>query len=439
MDIYPKKIARKKVQFKKNTCFVLMPFEPEFDDIYSEIKMQLKKKANFEVERADNIYLNSSIMDIVVSEILASHFVVADLTGKNPNVFYELGIAHSFKDAPNIILISQNMEDVPADLRHLTIIIYEADNPMWLVSQIEKKIKTNKNYFEVYFLIKNKYYFKFNNENDIEEIMTFLSTLSSTQLDFIINSFENENTEITPKEEIIDFIKYVNLYLKQGNFNPTKHLLNILVDLLVSNMNNIDVKNMIHEFLLNNNIPILDVNENIMQSTIIDLCIESYRQIQFRHEAVEWIFNYLKKSKVAGIDIHRSKVESFIIMNTDIEVEEAILNLINTPHEHLREVIADICGEKKIKNAENKLISVLNSEENPYVARSIISALEKLKSKNGVHPTVAWIERYYELINTQWDFVLRHTRSYMQGLDSIYFTHYSMELNDKLKELSKVI
>jgi hypothetical protein len=66
-------------------------------------------------------------MEDILRGIMASEYVVADLTGKNPNVFYELGIAHSSKAASKVVIISQSLDDVPFDLRHMRCILYRND------------------------------------------------------------------------------------------------------------------------------------------------------------------------------------------------------------------------------------------------------------------------------------------------------------------------
>jgi hypothetical protein len=61
-------------------------------------------------------------MQTIVSLICQSGLVIADCTGRNPNVFYEAGIAHTL--GRDVILIAQNLNDVPFDLRALAIITY---------------------------------------------------------------------------------------------------------------------------------------------------------------------------------------------------------------------------------------------------------------------------------------------------------------------------
>ena len=61
-------------------------------------------------------------MQDVVSLIDRSRVVICDCTGRNPNVFYEIGIAHTL--GREVILITQSQEDIPFDLRHLRYVPY---------------------------------------------------------------------------------------------------------------------------------------------------------------------------------------------------------------------------------------------------------------------------------------------------------------------------
>jgi hypothetical protein len=73
--------------------------------------------------RADNIYDNRPIIEDIWQRINEARIVISELTGKNPNVFYETGIAHTV--GKEVILLTQSMDDVPFDLRHLRCIVYD--------------------------------------------------------------------------------------------------------------------------------------------------------------------------------------------------------------------------------------------------------------------------------------------------------------------------
>jgi hypothetical protein len=100
---------------------VMMPFAAEFDAVFEAIKAAAAN-ASLQCRRADDIWENASIIQDVVSLIDRSRIVVCDCTGRNPNVFYEAGIAHTL--GREVILIAQNEHDIPFDLRHLRYIRY---------------------------------------------------------------------------------------------------------------------------------------------------------------------------------------------------------------------------------------------------------------------------------------------------------------------------
>jgi len=76
----------------------------------------------YTVVRADDINRTGSFIKDILDSIYGAHIVIADLTGQNPNVFYELGVRHSLR--PRTILIAQNVDDIPSDLREYRTIIY---------------------------------------------------------------------------------------------------------------------------------------------------------------------------------------------------------------------------------------------------------------------------------------------------------------------------
>ncbi|HEC39605.1 MAG TPA: hypothetical protein ENI29_15305 [bacterium] len=123
--------------------FVLMPFEDKLTQIYERfIKVPLETKG-YLVKRADNLYKSTPILEDIVWSIEEAEFLIAELTGKNPNVYYELGIAHEKKKT--VFLISQNIEDVTFDLKHRRTIIYE-DSPRGYEELADGIIKFTDNY-----------------------------------------------------------------------------------------------------------------------------------------------------------------------------------------------------------------------------------------------------------------------------------------------------
>jgi hypothetical protein len=99
----------------------MMPFHTDFDRVYEALK-GVAGAVGLRCRRADDIWENPAVMQDVVSLIDRSRVVIADCTGRNPNVFYEIGIAHTL--GREVILITQNAADIPFDLRHLRYVPY---------------------------------------------------------------------------------------------------------------------------------------------------------------------------------------------------------------------------------------------------------------------------------------------------------------------------
>ncbi|HHT9116758.1 MAG: sigma-54-dependent Fis family transcriptional regulator [Planctomycetes bacterium] len=114
------------IPIETDYCFVLMPFSDVSDvqNVYQQhIKPVAEGRCRLRCERADDIHDISGIMQSVWESINRARFVIADLTGRNSNVFYELGIAHTL--GKPVIIVTQSLDFVPFDLRHLRCIIYE--------------------------------------------------------------------------------------------------------------------------------------------------------------------------------------------------------------------------------------------------------------------------------------------------------------------------
>ena len=100
---------------------VMMPFLSEFDPVYEVIKDACRELGR-EAVRVDEIYGPGKIIDDVFSIIVQGRLTVCDLTGRNPNVLYEAGLAHA--RGRDVILLTQNKEDVPFDLAQIRYIRY---------------------------------------------------------------------------------------------------------------------------------------------------------------------------------------------------------------------------------------------------------------------------------------------------------------------------
>jgi len=113
-----KKLGKSANISANDSCFVMQPFAPPLGDYYDKIYKPAIEKAGLKSVRADaDIFGTGKIMDQVWEGINAAKVLVAELTSRNPNVFYELGLAHALKKP--VVLVSSREEDVPFDLQHI--------------------------------------------------------------------------------------------------------------------------------------------------------------------------------------------------------------------------------------------------------------------------------------------------------------------------------
>lgn len=120
-----------------DSCFVMMPFADPLGAYYASVYQPAIEKAKLKPVRADaEIFGTGKIIDQIWTGINSARVLVAELTGRNPNVLYELGLAHALRKP--VVLVSSNEGDVPFDVRHVRVIYYNVTDPFWGQKLIDK-------------------------------------------------------------------------------------------------------------------------------------------------------------------------------------------------------------------------------------------------------------------------------------------------------------
>jgi hypothetical protein len=181
----------------KAFIFVLMPFSNQFDDIYQYGIKEACKDAGAYCERVDEQIFPESILERVYNQINKADLIIADLTGRNPNVFYETGYAHAL--GKRVILLTQNSDDIPFDLKHYPHIIYSGS-----ITNLNRELKR-----------RIRWYLEKENQASRED--------SSVQFQFylagsLIN--EAESIELPPENVELDE-QFVQLTINISLHNPT--------------------------------------------------------------------------------------------------------------------------------------------------------------------------------------------------------------------------
>jgi hypothetical protein len=132
------------IEPRKNLVAIMMPFGG-FNEVHNAIKLACTE-AGLESNRADDIWDNSTILQDIFDLICAAEIVVSDFTGKNPNVMYETGIAHTL--GKHVIPITQTLEHIPSNLHGHRALLYVGANSQGLTkltADLLQRLSTIKN------------------------------------------------------------------------------------------------------------------------------------------------------------------------------------------------------------------------------------------------------------------------------------------------------
>lgn len=120
-------IGTKKEEIDNKLIFVLTPFNEKYNTQYTVIK-EVVEEFGFKCMRGDEDNLPSHILSYIITHIKKSKLIIANLSGRNPNVLYELGIAHSL--GKPVIMISESIDQIPFDVSDTRILTFKTLNDL---------------------------------------------------------------------------------------------------------------------------------------------------------------------------------------------------------------------------------------------------------------------------------------------------------------------
>lgn len=417
--IYPKQFINDKIPIEKNRCFMLMPFNSKFDYIYGMIKKDLNDNGLI-CNRGDEISGSKPILNKILTEILKSRYIIADLTDYNPNVFYELGIAHSFKDAQNILMIKQKSSKIPFDLTHLTYIEYEPDNLRFLTATIRNFINENQ-YLSDFHEALNMCGITYLISETREKFVDYIQEYFGSRISIITNILNNVSDKYTEKELIEFFKDYEALIIHVLNDNRLdliSGLLNVYNNLLVQ-CNYVKISEMfVKNFMENLFIAFNDFSDEII-TWKTDLMLTLSKKQKLLKITMPWIIGYFSRSKASSIDLNRYKLESFLMTTESEDINQIIISSIFDQDCHIREHMADIIGEKRLRGAHTNLVKQLEAEQNYFTVASIIEAIGKIGDFNDINYVMNWVDKNAnKVIDEHQYFLLKHIYKAICHLDN---------------------
>jgi hypothetical protein len=187
MRIYPSDFFDdKNYDIDENLCFVIMPYGKEWSERIYKIISETVEGMNFKCRRADDYY-GKIVLNDIWDQINMSSFVIADLTSNNPNVYYELGIAHTL--GKEVIPILQRGHEIPFDQKPFRILFYEdnLDGYEILKQKLPRWINSLSYVSEPQMIIKNEMIEKFNewisSKNGVQFVREDFSHLNLENID----------------------------------------------------------------------------------------------------------------------------------------------------------------------------------------------------------------------------------------------------------------
>ncbi|WP_323813811.1 hypothetical protein [Cellvibrio sp. NN19] len=115
-------IHRQSIEIDRNKAFLLAPINPRFAE-----QVKIIKRACHDIgincETADEEFISGPILSVIVKKMLSANLVIAIIDGRNPNVFYELGLAHAF--GKTVVMVTGGLEDVPFDIQSQRMVIVD--------------------------------------------------------------------------------------------------------------------------------------------------------------------------------------------------------------------------------------------------------------------------------------------------------------------------
>ena len=243
-------------------AFVIMPFSDDFGDVFKIGIKETAKELNIKAYRLDEELFDEGMLDKIYSEIENCDFLIADLSNKNPNVFYELGYAHAI--GKRCILLTKSAENIPFDLKHKRHIVY-GGKLSYLKSQLKSNLEWAKQ--EIESQKHNLFILELKSNGNLEVTEDY----AQAHIDFTIE-IENKSNRVSPEIHGIYIHSAKKWTIKQNGKN-------------VANKKS-DLRSYSHKYSLNSN------SAKIPKKGFTQLEISTSRILAYAYEDEEIKDNY---------------------------------------------------------------------------------------------------------------------------------------------------
>lgn len=396
---YPRDYAVSNWDINIGTAFIIMPIRSEFDltlGLITDVCENLEIKA----QRADDITKQDFIMANILEGIAKSEIIIVDITGSNPNVFYELGIAHTLRARHSIIIITQDADiskATPFDIRHWFILPYSHNNKSLFKASLKERISECRKFIDSEEFI-GRLLKSYTFENDL--IYQFVNTakqINISNLEFACGIISgNISIQMSNRDKILEIYTYLTTLgdYKNGEFQKIVWLLKYLVytsDFVLSQY----VDTIKAKFMKEWRKDSIQMGNTDYWEFVANIC---FKIIEKKHkdksDAMEWLTKYLCNARMGRIDKVRTKIEDFMLTIQDEDVDKVVIDMLIGSNRTAKESAVDICGQKPIFKAVNNLLKIIQSNESdPHIIRSCINALARMNVTTAAPIILEWMEK----------------------------------------------
>lgn len=399
--VYPNDFLNKKRRIRQNTCFIIMPFGEETKEVYETIK-RAATYCQVDCERSDELKKSSPFINKIISSINTSYFLIVDISGLNPNVFYELGIAHTLRSVNRVLILKDSTTKCPSDIGHINYFSYEKGKYFELYDHVVNFIKNNNCLEDL-----GDLFIFFNlvtDETDLAEIVNDVKVNLADYSSTLVNLLNNTIDELS-EEEIYILLK--NLHKRIFSFRETdkysvKHFyINLITHLLYRMVKDFDIEDNINRFFANSTIQqdkyLLEVQSDIAATLV---------KIKYYESAFIWVKKYLMTSFPASVDITKYKLQVALLNSRLNETNQFLLdnlsenvnNLGTKPIRSLVEHSLNLCREKEIVPAIPIAMKYVETTKDEFIFRSAVDLIVRLGTAEQIIELLKITDKRSELI-----------------------------------------
>lgn len=390
-SIYPKQFKDIKQKIDEKTCFIIMPFKRT--NVYEIIKRAIEF-CGLNYDRSDELKKSSPFMNKIISSIGSAYHLIVDISDQNANVLYELGIAHTLRDADRVLILKDKETECPSDLKFINYFSYSESNPMELYDHVVSYLKNNSCI------------------NDLKEIMVLLNLINNDK--HLTETLENIQNKLG--NHCVSLIYLLNNLIDKVENFETNQILMHLYELMLSK---IDENSSISEtclkiitLLIRKLSPNFDlelfllkvfsektIDEDFLLNAKIEIAVEFLNYEKKNSELFKWIKFFLVKSSPASVDIARYKLHVGIINSKSSITKDFLLSVLEDDSDNtLLEHALNLSKAKFLKESVTLAIKILKLTENPFVFRSAMDLITDCGSINQINDMFKVITKKSKII-----------------------------------------